>query len=540
VRQAIIDKDLAFLREVKTLLTGRKVGIQIDGGKDISHSKIIGVSIVVDRRCYCWDIVPVEDTIVLNESFYRDLLQRVISEIEALGAVVVSVTLDNEASPNAGVRLLLSIKPHLIHNRCYAHTAELMVNDLQTTKDGQTPAIPVLHDVVQKVHTLVTLVLNNKYLRGALDASQTDRGIARPLKLVKPANTRKWSTAFLMLARFSKLYEHIARIEDFVAQRQNPEQGEREARTSWMVQKANLMPSRTQCEAVRELLYWVYVGEQTVQRDGASVIHGTYMFEDICCGISSVAADNHRVHQCVREGMDQNRVQRILDARRELLQTSGIYWLSLALWPLPPPSALNNHGQANTELEEYVTKCWPHWQANRAVIGLSPRWFCDLANAHDTATKIEEFITAAQQELTEHLVMQSTAPVQRARSSFRARTELIAARLMANERVVKRGSIVADSEDDRDSVHVHGYWAAVTGSLPALSVIARSLLACCATEAAVERLFSKEGFIHNSYRNRLGHDIRLALVRACVNTHAINDQVIIGLDSDDESSDDDD
>ncbi len=111
---------------------------------------------------------------------------------------------------------------------------------------------------------------------------------------------------------------------------------------------------------------------------------------------------------------------------------------------------------------------------------------------------------------------------------------------MTGERAVKRGPIVADSEDDSDSVHVHGYWAAVTGSLPSLSVIARSLLACCATEAAVERLFSKEGFIHNSYCNRLEHSIRLALVRACVNSHAINNERIIGLDSDESSNDDDD
>ena len=328
-------------------------------------------------------------------------------------------------------------------------------------------------------------------------------------------------------------------IEDFTAQRANSEQGEREARANWMLQKANLMPSRTQCEAVRELLYWVYVGEQTAQRDGASVVHGTYMFEDACCGLSSRAADNHRVPQCVREGMDHQRVQSILDSRRELLQTSGIYWLSLALWPLPPPNALNSHADANTELEDYVTKCWSHWQANRAVMGLSPRWFCDLANAEDTALKLAQFITTAQEELTEHLVMQSTAAVQRARASFQARTDLIVARLTTDARVVKRGRIVADSEDERDSVHVHGYWAAVTGSLPALSVIARSLLACCATEAAVERLFSKEGFIHNSYRNRLAHPIRLALVRACVNTHAINDERIIDLDSDDDSDDDD-
>jgi hypothetical protein len=97
MRQAIIEKDEALFRQLTQLLNGRKVAIQIDGGKDISHTKIIGVSIVVDRRCFCWDIVPVEDTLVLTESFYKDLLQRVISDMEALGAVVVSVTLDNEA-----------------------------------------------------------------------------------------------------------------------------------------------------------------------------------------------------------------------------------------------------------------------------------------------------------------------------------------------------------------------------------------------------------------------------------------------------------
>jgi hypothetical protein len=540
VRQAIIAKDEQYLRHMKSLLSGRKVGIQIDGGKDIGHGKIIGVCIIVDRCCFCWDIIPCDDATVLNEAYYKDLLQRIVSELEALGAVVVSVTLDNEASPSAGVRLLQSIKPYLIHNRCYAHTAELMINDLQavSTRDGQqTPAIPVLQVVVQKVHTLVSSIINNKYLRAALDAAQRDRGL-RALKVVRPANTRKWSSAFLMLARFVKLHEHIARMETFIAAGAVPEQGERDARAAWLILKRDSMPARTECEAVRELLYWVYVGEQTVQRDGSSVIHGAFMFEDICCGISSRAADNHRVPLLVRHGMDHARVQDILDRRRELLQTSGIYWLSLALWPLPPSVALDKHDEANTEIEAYVTKCWSHWQANRVVMGLPPRWHCDLSNAQETAAKLEQFINAAQEELTQHLAMPSVS-VSRAKTSFQVRSESIAARLIEDDRIVKRGRVVTDSEDDSDSVHVHGYWAAVTGSLPALSVIARSLLACCATEAAVERLFSKEGFIHNSYRNRLAHDIRLSLVRACINTHALDDEPIVGLYSD-ESSDEDD
>ena len=93
VRQAIIAKDEQYLRHMKSLLSDRKVGIQIDGGKDIGHGKIIGVCIIVDRRCFCWDIIPCDDATVLNETYYKELLQRVVSELEALGAVVVSVTL---------------------------------------------------------------------------------------------------------------------------------------------------------------------------------------------------------------------------------------------------------------------------------------------------------------------------------------------------------------------------------------------------------------------------------------------------------------
>jgi hypothetical protein len=64
-----------------------------------------------------------------------------------------------------------------------------------------------------------------------------------------------------------------------------------------------------------------------------------------------------------------------------------------------------------------------------------------------------------------------------------------------------------------------------------LSLIARLLLACCASEAGVERMFSKEGFIHDSYRNRLGNGLLLALVRSCMNRHALDDERL-ELDSD--------
>jgi hypothetical protein len=129
----------------------------------------------------------------------------------------------------------------------------------------------------------------------------------------------------------------------------------------------------------------------------------------------------------------------------------------------------------------------------------------------------------------------SSEMITRHQNSFEARSAANLERLMAGERGVKRSR--PDEADDGPRSHVHQYWAAVTSKLPLLSMIARLLLACCASEAAVERLFSKEGFIHDCYRNRLSKDILTALVRSCMNRNAFDDvalpmgELLAGSDS---------
>ncbi len=137
-----------------------------------------------------------------------------------------------------------------------------------------------------------------------------------------------------------------------------------------------------------------------------------------------------------------------------------------------------------------------------------------------------DFMTGAQEELTAHLVDTDAQIVTRAKRLFQTRSEEVEARLRTGDRTVKRGRVVEDADVRPESYHVRGYWQAVASKLPCLSLVARSLLACCASEAGVERLFSKEGFIHNSYRNRLSHNILLPLLRACINRHALDAEVL--------------
>jgi len=535
VRKAIIVKDARSFEQLKEFLRGKKVGIQIDGGKTVSKNKIIGICVVVDRVCCCFHIESVDDAAILTAAWYRDLLLNVISTLEGLGCIVVSVTLDNESSPNAGMNLVLEVRPYLIHNRCYPHTAELLIADLQslgTQRHPTLPAIPLLHNVNENVHKLVTAILNSKYLRSALNLAQRNRAVMRPLSLVKPANTRKWSTAFLMLSRFCFLYNYIVEIEMYLAAGQAPEQCETDAKTQWIQVQKLLIPPRNHCDAVRELLYWIYVGEQAMQKDGASVIHATFIFEEICSSLENVLP-THRVPILIQADMDVARVQSLVLDRRTLLQSSGIYWLSLVLWPKATSYAFDHHGDACNELETFATRCWPQWQRNRAALHLPMAYHADPSNAVDTQSKLDAFINAVQEQLTWHLIPDHPL-VLRHQASFELRSAAVATSLRIGDRVAKRGRVVPDGVDDDSCMHVHQYWSAVSSKLPLLSMIARLLLACCASEAGVERLFSKEGFIHNSYRNRLGHGFVLSLVRACMNRHALDDERL-DLDSDESS-----
>ena len=123
-----------------------------------------------------------------DTNFYCDTFEEFIDDVEACGAIMRGLTVDNKPSLNAGIASLLR-KPeyqHIIHNRCTNHSAELLLEDVK----GQTP---VLAFCIDNCHDVVTAIRNNKAFKDALKASQSSAG-AQCKRLIKPANTRKCVT----------------------------------------------------------------------------------------------------------------------------------------------------------------------------------------------------------------------------------------------------------------------------------------------------------------------------------------------------------
>ena len=213
VRRAILAKDEEVMRALCKLLENKLVGLQIDGGKTISQSKVLGIGFTLQGKFYVWKVFECDKGAVWDADFYKQVISDAIDEIEACGAVVVSVSADNEASSSSGIKLLLSHRAHLIHNRCYCHTLELLISDLQkSTNDQAAPAIPMLASVDDHCNKIVVFIRGNKYATAALARAQGSAALV----LLKPANTRKWSSTFLVVSRFLKLYDFMVAIDNYI------------------------------------------------------------------------------------------------------------------------------------------------------------------------------------------------------------------------------------------------------------------------------------------------------------------------------------
>ena len=107
------------------------LGLQLDGGKDINGRKLLATCFMFDNTSLLLEMFDTQRE-VLDEEYYKKHITRIVSRL-AQKCFVVSITVDNEASPNAGIDRAIESVPcalHVIHFRCGCHTLELMIESV--------------------------------------------------------------------------------------------------------------------------------------------------------------------------------------------------------------------------------------------------------------------------------------------------------------------------------------------------------------------------------------------------------------------------
>jgi hypothetical protein len=230
------------------LLKGAVVGLQMDGGKDVNGRKLLATCFAIDGSMLMLDLTDT-DLQYLDGGYYRNHVKRLVRQLlEEAQCFVVSVTLDNESSPNAGLESAIENElPWVVHIRCGAHTIELMLETL-------AEAFPDLQVAFDQAAALGKRIKNDKVLLKQLKDLQIASGVKHPLVLFGTSNTRKWSAGFLMISRALQLKPYLTVIESRADYDHDP--------TEWSLLQSS-----------RGGLFQLYYLEQILQRDGSNVIH---------------------------------------------------------------------------------------------------------------------------------------------------------------------------------------------------------------------------------------------------------------------------
>ena len=130
------------------------------------------------------------------------------------------------------------------------------------------------------------------------------------------------------------------------------------------------------------------------------------------------------------------------------------------------------------------------------------------------AEKITRMKSKSQVELYHHLV-EPSIPIREARTEFSADCAKIEQAVAeGGQKPLPYGKRKRRDGPEPEEGLVARYWKRMFVYLPTLSFVAAGILSkCSASEAAAERMFSKEGFVHDDLRNRLAPSLVESIVR---------------------------
>ena len=184
------------MQEVLTVLRRCKsVTVGIDGWTNTNHIKVINVVPVGRGVAYYWDSL-----VMRNQSTAQAQYPSVLKALTSLigkGVRVIALVTDNEAVNTALFTLLSVDLPWLLHIPCAAHTIQLCANKIMQ--------LPLISDVVEGLLAMLLAFKRNKALRVAVKQQQAlMRPGKTPLQLVNVVPTR-WNSVLTAAERVLQL-----------------------------------------------------------------------------------------------------------------------------------------------------------------------------------------------------------------------------------------------------------------------------------------------------------------------------------------------
>ena len=95
------------------IMENSAVGLQLDGGKDVNGRKLLATCFMFDNASLLLEMLETQRE-VLDEEYYKEHITRIVSRL-AKKCFVVRITVDNEASPNAGIDRAIESVPCALH-----------------------------------------------------------------------------------------------------------------------------------------------------------------------------------------------------------------------------------------------------------------------------------------------------------------------------------------------------------------------------------------------------------------------------------------
>jgi hypothetical protein len=464
------------------------VALELDGGKSVSGAKLIAFVIIENGNPHLFKLLDTK-LVELDGPTYRGFVESVVREFRARApkAVIVSITLDNEASPNLGVKLMLAEEDfnYILHIQCGPHTLELLMEKIFT-------ALPAIMEACDAVNNVARYVQNHKSVQKKLYEAQVSAGGRRVLRMRLSNNTRKWSGRFLANSRALELADFLTGVaaaegEDFPA-----------------------LPRWRDVSDSQVILFSFYLMEQVLQRDRSGLLHYAWAFFQI---VNVVGGPVNRAVAAQGDVEKANTLNKELDKIEEKFKRCGVLHLCFLLWPhLSQETREEHHAIANMELERFVNKRWDLWQTNAEQFNFPFRF----RENEGGPSKKAEFLVNARQELTRHLLPDGT--VREAQEQFRkdsvSMEEFLNLAGNAPKATLKTTLTYSEEGEIIKAFNTAAYYDSVAADLPILRFLAIGDLGkCAASEASTERVFSSEASVHDRTANLQQNDKTTARIR---------------------------